>query len=332
MGPQSEGRSVGGRDGLRERSLPFRTGWPLLFAMLFSSRAAAPTEPIGSRELSNGGTARRMQTPSNPAESISFDDIDSDGDGVVSSQEFAAWQSRSQDRQDTASPPSPSPLDASPGLTTPDIMCKVLLQLDNSCAQDLSMIDPSATPGLLVGDVCVAECAGQAQCVDAAIEVSFLSPVASESDGTEASITVEGTACVDTGGARFDGDGGIIVEPHAGAYGNGGAFSASFWLAKDQGDVAVKDMPIHDGTRGGDMNHKVAAPMETILAHGSYDSGGTNRMLIALKRSDWLEAWELVVRRLKAGIFCTCRSSSLISPHLSCHTIRKVCHSSRLRA
>ena len=36
--------------------------------------------------------------------------------------------------------------------------------------------------------------------------------------------------------------------------------------------------------------------------------------------------------RLKTFIFCACRSSSLISPHWSCYTIRKLCHYSRLRA
>jgi hypothetical protein len=31
-------------------------------------------------------------------------------------------------------------------------------------------------------------------------------------------------------------------------------------------------------------------------------------------------------------IFCACRSSSLLSPRLSCYTIRKLCHSFRLQA
>jgi hypothetical protein len=44
------------------------------------------------------------------------------------------------------------------------------------------------------------------------------------------------------------------------------------------------------------------------------------------------EGLETYVARKHAVIFCACRCSSLVSHHLSCCTIRKLCHSALLRA
>ena len=54
------------------------------------------------------------------------------------------------------------------------------------------------------------------------------------------------------------------------------------------------------------------------IQRGSNSSAGAGRSLVYVAR--------------KASILCACRSSSVISPHLSCYTTRNLCHSSRSRA
>eukprot|EP01051_Picozoa_sp_SAG22_P008316 SAG22_NODE_627_length_8410_cov_9.212249_2_plen_836_part_00 len=233
--------------------------------------------------------------------------MDANGDGVVSPIEFQAWGSynfgddtmqalNNPQTGDGTTGPGP-PAASAPGLSsaTPQVMvvmCRVLLQLDGGCSAEVSAFDPEAAAGTLVKDVCQHECAGRSTCAPPALEYPFLNAAVDEA----APFALEGTACVDEGGARFDGDGGITIDPQS-SYGRAGAFTLSMWVSKEGDTLEAHQLPVENNARGGDTaNHPTGyVAMETILQHGSYDDRGANRVLIALKRSSWLDAWNLVV-------------------------------------
>ena len=132
----------------------------------------------------------------------------------------------------------------------PDVMCRLLLELDESCAYDVTTIDPAAPPGTLVSDICVQECAGRAACVPPALELPFIAS-GRDVDARAGRMTIAGSACVDSGGVRFDGDGGVSVTPPDDLhYGATGEFSVSFWLNKDPSPARI--IPLYDEARGGD--------------------------------------------------------------------------------
>ena len=228
--------------------------------------------------------------------------MDADGDGFVSPIEFQAWgsynfgddniQGINNPQAGGGASQQPGPLDNAPGLSsaTPAVMCRVLLELDGGCGAELSAFDPDAAAGTLVKDVCPHECAGRSSCAPPVLEHPFLTAAADEA------FALEGTACVDEGGARFDGDGGITIDPQS-SYGEAGAFTLSFWISKEGETLEAHQLPVENNARGGDTpNHPTGyLAMETILQHGSYDDRGANRVLVALKRSSWLDAWNLVV-------------------------------------
>jgi hypothetical protein len=275
-------------------------------ALLLAGMTAWPIRTSGERDESAAAEApwRRLQQGGENPRVEQFPGIgyqmDVNGDGRVSSQEFDDWtqESRAQQFGSAVTTHASAPGLADLAQASPELLCAVLMELDGSCALELSELDPSAAPGTLVSTICPAQCAGRAHCTTPALEVPLLSAAAEHDvDEALATITTEGTACVDAGGARFDGDGGITIQPQQSLYGSAGSFSLSFWIAKDLGRYEAKNAPLHNKARGGDtpLHPFGGVAMETIFAHGSYDDDGANRVLVALKRSEWLESYDLVV-------------------------------------
>ena len=202
--------------------------------------------------------------------------MDSDNDGFISQSELDSWAAFARA---PSTPGGQAGGAVAPNLAsgTPEVLCKMLMQLEDSCAYDLSEVDPGATPGTLVRDFCPEECEGRAHCATPALEFPFLSAASLGGvvdGGEDSTVTLEGTACVDDGGARFDGDAGISVSAPLSAYGTSGAFTLSFWLPKDHGLSSLDKDTIWNGARGGDsaLHPPGGVAHETIFAHGTYDA------------------------------------------------------------
>ena len=161
--------------------------------------------------------------------------MDGDGDGAVSQEEYEAWG-----RAHFA--PAGVHLAATAGGTELEA-CPLLLQLSGGCAHDLSLDDEDLPSPTLVSELCPTECSGHGSCAPAAIDVSFLADTR-DAGALGAVAGLIGAACVSASGIRFgaDGDGEAVMSlpplsPGAESYAASGEFSVSMWVLHAPADV-----------------------------------------------------------------------------------------------
>eukprot|EP01045_Picozoa_sp_COSAG04_P019446 COSAG04_NODE_1888_length_5302_cov_7.916682_3_plen_950_part_01 len=158
--------------------------------------------------------------------------------------------------------------------------CGILLALDGGCAHDLSLNDRDVAAGTLVSEVCPRECSGHGDCERSVADISFLDDTR-DSSGMNNQVLLQGDACVDHAGVRFDGQSSVRVNIEEN-YADGDGFTISTWMLRDRADVWVQ---------GG-------IESETFFSHPSatvadVDSQGGIRLEIA--RKAWLTTWKMVV-------------------------------------
>ena len=165
------------------------------------------------------------------------------------------------------------------GAQTPGfrLSCPVLLQLEDGCAHDLSVDDPSIAAGTHVSDACPHECSGHVGCLPSTLDVSFLG-VAEDSSGHGRAVELVGDdLCLDSAGLPLRGEGHVEVVL-GGQYAEGREFSVAFWLLKEA-DVAVA----RDSRQEVLFWHPPRVPTVDAI------------ITVSLSRADWLDAWVLRV-------------------------------------
>eukprot|EP01046_Picozoa_sp_COSAG06_P017973 COSAG06_NODE_1237_length_10134_cov_17.263777_1_plen_1586_part_10 len=159
--------------------------------------------------------------------------------------------------------------------------CLVLLKLEGGCAHDLSVEDAALAHGTRVSDVCPDDCSGHGKCAASAVDISFMDSI-DDSSGFGATVELHGGACVDGGGASFDGGTSWAAIVPGLDYGNGAGFAISFWMVPAAEDVWEP--------------HKEFAYSRVLFDHPprsqSSVAGGIS---LAMSRRAWLDSWTMRV-------------------------------------
>ena len=179
-------------------------------------------------------------------------------------------------------PPPPASSQNAVGLSGYQTACPALLALPGGCGHDLSQHDRTLAPGTRVGTVCSSQCRGHTSstCTEAVLDVSFL--------GVEehAGLELHGDACIDEGGANFDGAGHVEIEMDPSAYDHS-LFAVSFWLLKAVADVRLSDRDSQVGKKEMLYSHMPADADPQFRQHFFVE--------IFLTRDAWLDVWTLTV-------------------------------------